>query len=269
MLDDRQRSLLGEFVRAHRERLRPRAGTGRRRTPGLRREELAVSAGISSTWCAWIEQGRPVQPSPETLSRLAAALELSAAERAYLFKLAGRIDPAGPGEDDGAAPEALRLIVEALPTPAYGLDRLWNARCWNAPAAHLFRGWLDSEADRNLLRFTFLEPIARELIPDWQTRALRLLGEFRADYGGHFRDAGVRALVESLSAASPLFAKAWEGQDVLPRAGGLRSFRHPTDGELNYQQFTYSPLEHPDFKLVMLTPASAPEFGLRIRPPSP
>ena len=93
MLDDDQRRLLGEFVRAHRERVTVRAGAGRRRTPGLRREELAEAAGISTTWCAWIEQGRPVQPSPEALARLAAALQLSAAERAYLFKLAGRIDP--------------------------------------------------------------------------------------------------------------------------------------------------------------------------------
>jgi transcriptional regulator with XRE-family HTH domain len=253
MLDDDQRRLLGEFVRAHRERLRP-LGSGRRRTPGLRREELAAAAGISSTRCAWIEQGRPVQPSPETLARLAGALALGAAERAYLFKLAGRVDPLDSGGDDGAAPEALRVIVEALPTPAYGLDRLWNACCWNAPAAHLFRGWLDGAADRNLLRFMFIGEPARSLVPDWRERALRLLAEFRADFGGHFRDAAVRALVDSLRVASPLFSQGWEEQDVLPRAGGLRSFRHPTDGALSYRQFTYSPLEFPDFKLVVLAP---------------
>ena len=184
MLDDHQRRLLGEFVRAHRELVRGRAGAGRRRTPGLRREELAEAAGISTTWCAWIEQGRPVQPSPEALARLAGALQLSAAERAYLFKLSGRIDPSELNADYGAAPSALRVLVDALPTPAYGLDRLWNARCWNAPAAHLFRGWLDGAADRNLLRFIFLSEDARRLIPDWRSRALRLLAEFRADYGG-------------------------------------------------------------------------------------
>src|SRR3974390_2098591 len=124
MIEADQRRLLGDFIRAHRERARPVTVGGRRRTPGLRREELAVQAGISSTWCAWIEQGRPVQPSPEALARLARALELGAAERAYLFKLAGRIDPSQPDGGDGAAPEALRAIVAALPTPAYGLDRL-------------------------------------------------------------------------------------------------------------------------------------------------
>src|SRR3984885_4659125 len=93
MLDPDQRRLLGEFVRAHRERLAPEAPAGRRRTPGLRREELAAKAGMSATWCAWIEQGREVQASPHALARLARALDLSRAERAYLFELSGRRDP--------------------------------------------------------------------------------------------------------------------------------------------------------------------------------
>src|SRR5271154_7531031 len=100
MLDSDQRRLLGEFVRAHRERMQP-AAAGRRRTSGLRREELAARAGISVTWCTWIEQGRPVQASPEALGRIAHALSLSRAERAYLFELAGRLDPEGP---DGSSP---------------------------------------------------------------------------------------------------------------------------------------------------------------------
>src|SRR5271168_3884223 len=95
------------------------AAAGRRRTSGLRLEELAALAGISVTWCAWIEQGRPVQPSPEALARLARALNLNPAERAYMFKLAGRVDPTGAGTDEGIAPEALRVIVEALHMPAY------------------------------------------------------------------------------------------------------------------------------------------------------
>ena len=93
MLDPDQRRLLGDFVRAHRERLSPEAPAGRRRTPGMRREELAAKAGMSATWCAWIEQGREVQASPEALGRLARALVLSRAERTYLFELSGRRDP--------------------------------------------------------------------------------------------------------------------------------------------------------------------------------
>src|SRR5689334_13951373 len=100
MPDADRRKLLGAFIRAHRERVRPDTGLppGRRRTPGLRREELAARAGISATWCAWIEQGRDVQASPEALARMAEALALSRAERAYLFQLATRLDPDAPGE---------------------------------------------------------------------------------------------------------------------------------------------------------------------------
>src|SRR5262245_46607965 len=124
MLDADQRRLLGNFIRAHRERAQPAAHGGRRRTPGLRREELAAQASISLTWCAWIEQGRPVQASPGALGRLARALSLTRPERAYLFELAGRLDPelpadspASPGTD---APPALLAAVQAIEHPAYG-----------------------------------------------------------------------------------------------------------------------------------------------------
>jgi transcriptional regulator with XRE-family HTH domain len=120
MLTADQRRLLGEFIRAHRERARPVEASGRRRTPGLRREELAAKAGISATWCAWIEQGRPVQASSEALDRLARALSLSRAERDYLFELAGRSDPDIRPDPD--IPASLLAAVTAVRYPAYGLD---------------------------------------------------------------------------------------------------------------------------------------------------
>ena len=256
MLDADQRRLLGDFVRAHRERLPPYGAMGRRRTPGLRREELAAKAGISTTWCAWIEQGRAVQASPVTLARLAAALDLSRAERAYLFEMAGRLDPEVLAEPGSDAPASLFAAVAAVAHPAYGLDRLWNACCWNAAAARLFRGWLDGGHQRNLLRFVFLDPAARLLIPEWEDRARRLLAEFRLDYSHSFRDARVPALVEALGRDSPLFAAAWQEHDLQHRSGGLRAFTHPDDGPLSFEQHSFSPAERPDYKLVMLVPAS-------------
>lgn len=255
---DHQRRLLGEFVRAHRERLRTAQAGGRRRTPGLRREELAERAGISATWCAWIEQGRRVQASAAALGRLASALALTRAERSYLFELAGRVDPQ-PAQPPGAdAPASLRAVVQALAHPAYGLDRLWNACCWNAAAARLFRGWLDEGRQRNLLRFVFLDPAARRLIPRWQERARRLLAEFRADYAHHFRDPQVRALVQALQHDSPLFARAWTEQGVQYRAGGVRTFEHPEDGSLRFEQHTLSLTDRADYKLVALLPPGTP-----------
>jgi transcriptional regulator with XRE-family HTH domain len=256
MLDNDQRRLLGDFLRAHRERARPAANGSRRRTPGLRREELAAQAGISATWCAWIEQGRPVQASPETLGRLARALALTQAERAYLFELAGRLDP-DTGEPQGDAPASLFAAVAAIAHPAYGLDPLWNACCWNAAAARLFCGWLDGDHQRNLLRFVFLDESARTLIPDWRDRARRLLAEFRADFGHRSRDAEVKAFIDSVKAESALFARTWDDQDVERRLGGLRIFDHPKDGRVSFEQHTFNAAERPDYKLVLLTPVTA------------
>ncbi|MFO1049194.1 MAG: helix-turn-helix transcriptional regulator [Geminicoccaceae bacterium] len=253
MLASEQRRLLGAFIRAHRERARSQTAGGRRRTPGLRREELAARAGISATWCAWLEQGRAVQASPEALGRLAEALALTPAERAYLFELAGRLDPQPP-EIAPDAPPSLLAAVGATPHPAYGLDRLWTACCWNEAAQELFCGWLDGEHQRNLLRFVFLDDAARNLIPDWQERARRLLAEFRADFGHTSRDPEVTAFIAGLRAASPLFARTWDDQGVRHRQGGLRVFDHPRRGRLSFSQHSFSPAERPDHKLVLLTP---------------
>jgi transcriptional regulator with XRE-family HTH domain len=255
MLNDDQRRLLGDFVRAHRERLAPDPSGGRRRTPGLRREELAARAGISATWCAWIEQGRDVRASPQALARLASALQLARAERAYLFELAGRRDPDAAGHEAAEqAPVSLRHLVDALVHPAYGLDRFWNACCWNAAAATLFEGWLSDGCQRNLLRFIFLDPVARTLICDWEDRARRVLAEFRADYGQSFSDPQMQALLDGLIAQSPTFASLWKAQSVLDREGGLRAFCHPVRGYLKFHQQTYRPTDRGDYKLVLLVP---------------
>ena len=255
MLETDQRRLLGEFVRAHRERMAPAAGTGRRRTAGLRREELAALAGISVTWCTWIEQGRAVQASPEALGRISRALSLSGAERDYLFKLAGRLDPEGSRGASVDAPPSLIAAVKAIAYPAYGLDRLWNACCWNEAAARLFRGWLDGDCQRNLLRYVFLEPSARDLIPAWKERARRLLAEFRTDFARTFRDAQVKVFVDTLRGESAFFAEAWDEQTVQTREGGLRLFNHPDEGVVSFIQHPFAPAERPDYKLVINTPA--------------
>lgn len=255
MNSEEQRRLLGKFVRSHRERVAPDLPARRRRTPGLRREELAARAGIGATWCAWIEQGRDVSVSADTLARLAQALSLTPAERAYLFELAGRRDPDAPrAAPISEAPEAITALVAALPCPAYGLDRLWNACCWNDAAEHLFVGWLDAGGQKNLLRYMFTTPSARALLPDWEDRARRVLAEFRADYGRMLGDPALGELVEGLKGESAFFAQAWDAQSVMAREGGARTFRHPTDGPLAYAQHTFSPAERSDYKLVVLSP---------------
>jgi transcriptional regulator with XRE-family HTH domain len=258
--DSARRRSLGDFLRTHRERLAPAAlglPTGpRRRTPGLRREELAQLCGLSATWVSWIEQGRDVAVSAAALGRLARALRLSPAERAYLFELAARRDPALPEPvPEAAVPAGVTAVLAAFPGPAYLLDRLWTAQAWNARAVRLFVGWLDGAGDRNLLRYIFLAPAARRLLPDWPERARRVLAEFRADSGRHLRDPAIVGLIEDLRAASPFFARAWEEQAVTLRQGGERRFDHPEDGPLRLTQLTATLADRPDLKLVLLVPA--------------
>jgi transcriptional regulator with XRE-family HTH domain len=254
-----RRGELGDFLRAHRARLAPASlglpATGRRRTPGLRREEVAQSCGMSATWYTWLEQGREVSASPTALSALARALQLTPAERAYLFELAGKRDPNAPTQQDKDGmdvPVALARAIAAIDGPAYLLDSTWNARAWNQPAARLFVGWLDGASDRNLLRYVFLSPIARTVIPDWQSRAGRVLAEFRADSSRHLEDPALRQLVEELRRQSPHFKQCWTEHAVVDRTGGERTFDHPREGRLRYEQISFALANRPDFKLVML-----------------
>lgn len=255
-IDGELRQRLARFLRARREAMPPPSDVaGRRRTPGLRREEVAQYAGISTTWYTWFEQGRDIALSAEALARLAEVLALSPAERSYLFGLARRRDPHRPDGDDPAVPSTLLAAVEAMPMPAYVLDRYWCRRAWNAAAADLFAPWASS-GESSLLRYVFLDPSARRFIADWDTRATRVVAEFRADTALHPDDAAMASLVDALYSSSPEFAERWQRQDVLAREGGRRDFLHPERGVLSCEQLTLAPSGHSDYKLVMLLPCS-------------
>ena len=250
MIDARR--ALGAFLRACRERRAPPASAlGRRRTPGMRREELAQACGVSLTWITWLEQGRDISASPRALARLADALRLTPAERAYLFELAGKRDPAGPTPSGEDLPDAVTALPSRMTIPAYLLDGAWTARAWNPAAAELFAGWLDEAHERNLLRYIFLSRAARRLIADWDERARRVVAEFRADFSRRLRDPAMQALVEALSAQSPDFDRLWREQAVLGREGGERRFANPAR---RFYQSTLILASHPDVKLVCLTP---------------
>jgi transcriptional regulator with XRE-family HTH domain len=251
--------LLGDFLRARRESLRPLdlglPEHNRRRTPGLRREEVAQLCSISPTWYTWIEQGRTTSISAATLVALSQGLHLTHAERAYLFEIAGRVDPAppGPAPTDG---HELAGLVRVISTPAYVLDRHWNALEWNRAAAKLFVDWLQMPAP-NLLRFVFLHPRARYLLLDWEERARRLVAEFRADTPRLRDDPQRSVLVEELSRASREFAAGWRSQRVLARDGGQRSFRNGRGGLLHFEQHILRVVRRPDVRITVLVPQAS------------
>jgi transcriptional regulator with XRE-family HTH domain len=258
-LSTEQRNLLAAFVRARREALDPalaglpKGAHARRRTPGLRREEVAQLCGISVTWYTWIEQGRDISLSSEALARLASALQLNAAERAYLFELTRKKDPSPTAISSSAVPDALSLVLATTAAPGYLLDRLWHARAWNEAAGRLFSPWLGS-GEISLLRYVFLNISARDFICDWENRARRLLAEFRADIARNPGDVETQDLVAQLLRDSPDFARFWNSHTVLAREGGARVFNHPEDGIVQYEQVTLIPAAQPDHKLVLLLP---------------
>jgi|SRR6185312_7599663 len=253
---------LGQFLRARRDRSQPEdfglSGGHRRRAPGLRREEVAALCGISPTWYTWIEQGRTSAISVETLGALARGLRLSQAERTYLFDLASRADPT-PAPPAASDPHRLADLIGAVSTPAYVLDRHWDAIGWNAPAEELFEDWLGGGdgARRNLLRYVFLHPRSPSFISDWPERARRLVAEYRADTAAWHDDPVRRALVDELSWGSAPFEAAWRAQNVLGREGGLRRFQHPRRGLCLYEQFTLRVAQRAELKLTVLVPQDA------------
>lgn len=255
---DHQRRALGAFLRARRERTAPAAlgltAGPRRRTPGLRREEAAQVCGLSATWYTWIEQGRDVSVSPSTLVQLARGLQMSRAERIYLFELAGKLDPDWRRTMPEDIPPPVLACVDAIDAPAYILDRYWTARRWNAGAMRLFAGWLDHGDAPNLLRFVFLRAEARRLICGWEERAHRVAAEFRAATTCHVDDPELNRLIDELRRDSTEFALYWDAQAVLKREGGERTFNHPSDGFLRYQQVSLTIAGWPDFRLTMLLP---------------
>jgi transcriptional regulator with XRE-family HTH domain len=262
-----QRRALGAFLRTRREALTPAAVGepalfgGRRRTPGLRREEVAQLCGLSTTWYTWIEQGRDISLSPASLARLAAALRLTAAERVYLFDLTRLRDPAAAAptaSEPTPVPSALDAVLQAATVPAYLLDRLWSVRAWNPAASYLFAPWLGSR-EPCLLGYVFRDPTARRFICDWEDRARRLIAEFRADTAHHPEDPAMKALADDLARECPDFARLWDNHNVSMRDGGTRSFNHPKDGLLRYEQVTLVPPAFPDHKVVILLPITLAE----------
>ena len=259
MATSSQREELAAFLRARRNALTPAEvglPTGRsRRTPGLRREEIAMLAGVSVTWYTWLEQGRRINVSTDVLEALARALRLDDAERQHLLTLAVRA-PAAHADDVADVPDALvRLITSMEPAPAYVLGPRWEFLAWNRPQARLYPviERLD-DAERNLLWAMFAEPSVRPLLDDWPAQARRILAEFRAGTAALRDDPQVTTLVDRLRTASPEFADWWPQLDVAQFQTRLRRYHHPRAGELVFEYQQLTPSEWPSLRVVCQLP---------------
>lgn len=234
---DTRRQELAAFVRSRRERLLPEqvglARSRRRRTPGLRREEVAQLAGVGVTWYTWLEQGRDINPSPQVLDAIARTLRFDIYERTHLFTLAG-LPIAAPVDDcDALFPTARRLLDSLAPNPAVLMNARWDVLAYNRLYASFFRDLDGIPADeRNCIWLAFTDPEWRRVIMDWEEVAARMVGEFRSGMAEHLDDPSWRTLLERLLDASPEFAARWQRHDVRGVESSRKRVRHPELGEL-------------------------------------
>jgi transcriptional regulator with XRE-family HTH domain len=257
---ERRRDELADFLRRRRASLQPAdvglPNGGRRRTPGLRREEVALLAGVGTTWYTWLEQGRDIRASLDVLEALARALRLTPAERTHLMLLGRGEEPPPSRQPAERGSATLRRLIENLgPNPAFIIGRRWDYLAWNQAAVALF-GDLGSipRGARNHVWLTFMDPARRELFTDWERNYPRLVAKFRADSARHLGDPAFEELIQALRQSSPEFCKAWKRHEVAGGGEGRKELRHPEVGLLAFEHAVFHPTELPEQRLILYSP---------------
>ena len=257
MLSTEPRNELGDFLRSRRERLTPKA-VGlplgrRRRTPGLRREEVAELAGIGVDWYIRLEQGRSVSPSGTTVDALARALRLSKVEHTHLKALTRGADRRAFLRE--TVPDALHRLVEGLSQPAYITGRRWDVLVWNKAAEEIFAFGQLPDEDRNVLICILTKPATRRLFGKaWSDQARRAVAQFRATHDLWAGDPAFVDLLERLRRGCPEFEGWWKAHDVRAAAAGRKQMTHPRKGTLRFEHASFQALDDPALKLVIYTP---------------
>jgi transcriptional regulator with XRE-family HTH domain len=254
-----RRAELADFLRTRREAVRPEdvglPGGGRRRTPGLRREEVAQLSGVGTTWYTWLEQGRDVRASASVLEAISSALQLTPAERAHLILL-GRGEQVAPvkGPREKIHPTVRKLVEGLNPNPACITGRRFDFLVWNDAHSAVFGDPSEMpDGRRNLLWSIFMDPERRTLHEDWNTGARRLVARFRAQAARHVGDPDFEDLISALQEASPEFREWWELHEVASSGVGRKVLRHPEVGKLVFEHAVFHPQESPEQRLILYT----------------
>ena len=252
---------LGSYLMNRRTKLDPAAfglAGGRRRTAGLRREEVAQRANISPTWYTWLEQGRGGRPSADVLNRIARALTLTEVEREHLFLLGlGRAPEVHYRGSDAITPRLQRVLDRLTVSPAIIRTPTWQVVAWNAAAAAVLTdyGQLLPE-QRNILRLIFSNDRVRAAQADWESVARFVVSTFRIDAARAGADEEVKRLVADLSASSPEFVAMWQESDVTTHGDGVKRLRHAKAGLLTLEYSAFAVDSRPDLSMVVYNPAT-------------
>jgi transcriptional regulator with XRE-family HTH domain len=255
-------NLLGAYLKDRRARLDPAAfgfSVGRRRTPGLRREEVAQRANISPTWYTWLEQGRGGAPSADALNRIAAGLMLTDIEREHLFLLGlGHPPEVRYKAAEGVTPRLQRVLDALEVSPALVKTATWDVVAWNRAAAAVLTdyGALPS-GQRNLLRLIFGDARVRAAQYDWESMARFVVGAFRADAARAGAVSEVGQLVDELCRLSPEFEALWRDNDVHVHGEGVKRLRHPILGPIELEYSAFAVDGRPDLVMIVYNPITS------------
>lgn len=260
---------LGTYLKDRRTRLDAAAfgfGGSRRRTPGLRREEVAQRASISPTWYTWLEQGRGGAPSADVLDRIARALMLTDVEREHLFLIGLGRPPEVRYQASGAVSPRLQRVLDALESsPAIIRTVTWDVVAWNRAATIMLTDYSKLPREqRNILRLIFSEPRVRAAQYDWESVARFVVAAFRADAARAGAVSHVAEFVDEMCRLSPEFAKLWADNDVRSYGEGVKHLRHPVLGPIAFEYSAFAVDGRPDLGMVVYNPATAAD-AQRIR----
>ena len=258
---ERRRQELADFLRTKRASLQPEdvglPDGGRRRTPGLRREEVALLAGVGTTWYTWLEQGRDVRASLEVLEAVSRALRLTPAERSHVILL-GRGEQAKPckAPAEEVSPTLRRLVENMGPGPTYLLGRRWDYLAWNKSFERVFSFQPGPEPlSRNHVWLWFMDPARRTLCSgDWAASARLLVAKFRADSARNIGDPAFEELVSALGSSSPEFRKLWKRHEVAGSGTGRKELDHPVVGPLVFDHAVFTHGDSGEQRLVVYAP---------------
>lgn len=270
-MNDRARAELGDFLTRKRNELSPGSAgvpsTGRRRAPGLRREEVAYLSGVSLTWYTWLEQGRDINPSRQVLDALARTLQLVTAEHEYVLRLTGHAsEPALAQPSVTLAPHGQRLLDALGDSPAYAITDHWSIIGWNRAYELLYPPVATTPvSDRNLLWLVFTDTYVHALLADWEADSRRFLTQFRAEAGARLHDSPFVELVTRLLEASEHFRVGWERHNVDHFESSERNFNHPHVGDLQLEHHRVSLSDCPDVHLVIYTPVAGTGTTQKLR----
>jgi transcriptional regulator with XRE-family HTH domain len=257
---DNQRA---EFLRRCRARIKPSdlglPEAQRKRTAGLRREDVAALSGVSASWYTWLEQGRDMRVSDDVLERLCRTLRLSEDERTYLFSLVQQRLPRvhRDGLREEAPPDVVRMI-NSLNTPAIAMNLRWDVLAWNRVNSLIFRDYgAIPLPERNLLEILLTRPVHHLNPEQLENTAQRLIARLRFDYSKCADDPRFEALVRRLNTLSPLFNRIWRTPEFTLRAFGIHKFTHPRYGEVAFEHNSCVPDGYPHIRVVICTPDNA------------